>query len=221
MLSDPNDRFRAKIAAFLGAIGTANLFFSIFSGASVVNAGKTMSNIHWLLAGWGNVVIFVALVALLAYGPLTRRFSARNEPRQIPLEPEPVLVRRPGAATPEQSERPPVASAIPANSPREVTEAIESVPPFQHASMAKHFEGVRIKWRCHFYSADARDDGMVKIFAFDPDRTRKSVSVAFNLKQSECPGIGVLARGAEVLVRGEIEFADTTSIRLRNATMEF
>jgi hypothetical protein len=89
--------------------------------------------------------------------------------------------------------------------PREISAALDRVPPFQRAEAAKHYQGLKVSWDVYLFSVETTGPNSVKVDFQDatpggpPTGVRcKNVALADNLE------LKILKQGARLRVDGTI-----------------
>ncbi len=93
--------------------------------------------------------------------------------------------------------------------PKAIVEAVNSVPPLQRKDLAKHYQGIRVKWSGSVVDIKELGGGhnvliMLNCNGFDP-HSAKSIDIVFTVNPSDYKGLSLMDIDQRITVEGDIE----------------
>jgi hypothetical protein len=101
----------------------------------------------------------------------------------------------------------------------DIEKAIDSAPPMQREHVANRYLGLKVEWNSYLRSANMKESGEV-FLRLSIDKAYKGRSVLCKVQADEYRVLGILPKGAHILVAGEITKVDTCDVELSNVRLQ-
>lgn len=154
-----------------------------------------LENKEWIFSGIG-LTVFVGISVLIK-----AVFTKKNSHIDSPEKKTAIQVHHNTETQTDNSQKQPVISDL---TPKAIVKAVTSVPPLQRKDIAKHYQGIRVRWSGSVASIDEVGVGHNAIIVLNSDKFY-SRDILFVVNPSDHKGLSLVDIGQRITVEGDIE----------------
>ena len=154
-----------------------------------------LENKEWVFSGIG-IAIFGGMLVLIQKA-FVKRKSLINSPEKKTA----IQAHRSAETQTDNSQKQPVKSDL---TPKAIVKAVNSVPPLQRKDIAKHYQGIRVRWSGSVREIQELSDSHNVIILLSSSKVGFT-DIVCTVNPSEHKGLSLVDIGQSITVEGDIE----------------